>query len=116
MNQNLTQLLVCGLVLVGASVESMAAAANAHPSFEWQKSYARMLPQGDLEWTPEPYIYQPGEVIRYIDYAAGDDANSGATPSAAWKHHPWDPNAGATSAAAADDASLDTFVFKGGVG
>ncbi|MGF1449199.1 MAG: LamG-like jellyroll fold domain-containing protein [Opitutales bacterium] len=88
--------------------------ALTHAEFAWQKDYAKVLPQGELEWAPEPYAYDPGEVIRYIDFESGDDRNDGTSKTAPWKHHPWDPDASAR-AAAARGSEVDTYVFKGGV-
>jgi hypothetical protein len=70
-----------------------------------------VLPSGDLEWTPQPFAFQPGKTVRYIDYADGDDANPG-TKAAPWKHHPWD--AAATGQAAKASGPV-TYVFKRGV-
>src|SRR6185295_5074669 len=69
-------------------------------------------PKGDLAWRPHPFVFEKGTSIRYIDYEAGDDANSGETPATPWKHHPWDPKATGKSAAA---SGVDTYVFKRGV-
>ena len=80
--------------------------------YSWQKPHVNILPNGDLEWAPEPYLFQPGDTVRYIDYEAGDDANSGQSPAQAWKHHPWDRDATGTAAQAAGPI---TYVFKGGV-
>ncbi len=81
--------------------------------YSWQKPHAKVLPTGDLEWTPEDFEYSPGEVVRYIDFESGNDANDGATKATAWKHHPWDPAATAKAKSGAN--GVDTFVFKQGV-
>ncbi len=78
--------------------------------FSWQKPHAKVLPEGDLDWAPEPYRYQPGKTVRFIDYEDGNDANPG-TPDKPWKHHPWDP----ASRITADVSNVDTYVFRGGV-
>lgn len=64
---------------------------------QWQETAS---PQGivkngtiDTQWTPKTFVYQPGKSIRYIDYAQGNDNNSGVSPAQAWQHHPWDPAA-----------------------
>ncbi|MFP4382302.1 MAG: LamG-like jellyroll fold domain-containing protein [Candidatus Sumerlaeia bacterium] len=93
-----------------APICSIHAQDNA---FFWQEDYARLIPTGDLEWTPEPYTYKPGSTVRFIDYEAGDDNNSGDSKTAAWKHHPWDP--AATGVARTGASGIDTYVFKGGV-
>lgn len=52
----------------------------------------------------------------YIDYAGGNDTNTGLSTGAAWKHVPGDANA--TSNALAKEKTLspgDTIIFKGGV-
>ncbi len=91
-----------------------AGTALASGEFVWQKDYAKVLPQGELEWAPEPYAYDPGEVIRYIDFESGDDRNEGTSKTSPWKHHPWDEDA-TGKAAAARGSDVDTYVFKGGV-
>jgi concanavalin A-like lectin/glucanase superfamily protein len=96
-----------GIVLVAC----VACAALSAEEYSWQKPYAKVLPQGDLEWAPEPFVYEAGEAVRYIDYDAGDDGNPG-TKDRPWKHHPWDAAAKGQSAAA---TGVDTYVFKRGV-
>src|SRR3954468_16794935 len=81
-------------------------------AWSWQESYADVDPKGDLKWKPHPFVYEKGNAVRYIDFDAGNDGNSGETTAAAWKHHPWDPNATGKCAA---DATGDTYVFKRGV-
>ncbi len=79
--------------------------------YAWQKPQAKVLPNGDLQWAPEPFEYQPGKVVRYIDFQGGNDANPG-TKAQPWKHHPWDTQA---TGKAAEASGVDTYVFKGGV-
>ncbi len=79
--------------------------------YEWQIPQANVTPQGDIEWTPQPFEMKVGEVVRYIDYENGDDANSGESKDAAWKHHPWDRFA--TGNAAAHEG-VTTYIFKRG--
>ncbi len=81
-------------------------------TYPWQVAHARVLPTGDLEWTPRPFTYDPGPSVRYIDFDRGDDRADGTSPDTAWKHHPWDPQA---QARAADAAGPHTYVFKRGV-
>jgi hypothetical protein len=80
--------------------------------FSWQKPHAQVLPTGDLEWAPEPFRFQAGRTVRYIDFEGGSDANDGASKATPWKHHPWDPNATGKAKASAD--TVATFVFKRG--
>ncbi len=80
--------------------------------FSWQRSHARLLPTGDLDWAPEPFVFEPGSSVRYIDFEGGDDAHDGLTPANAWRHHPLDP---AARGAARGGVGPHTFVFKGGV-
>ena len=80
--------------------------------FSWQKPYAKVLPEGDLEWAPQPFKFVVGKSIRYIDYENGKDLNDGRSKSTPWKHHPWDKNAGGKSK---DCRGIHTYVFKGGV-
>jgi len=81
-------------------------------NFVWEQEYARFVAPNDLEWTPKAFEFEAGETTRYIDYEGGDDANSGASPDRAWKHHPWDQRA---KGEAARFSGIATYVFKRGV-
>ncbi len=87
------------------------AVAGEPTSWPWQDPQARVLPTGDLQWKPQPFVYEAGDSVRYIDYEGGDDANLG-TRQRPWKHHPWDP---AAQGRAASATGVDTYVFKRGV-
>jgi hypothetical protein len=87
---------------------SLASAAD----YSWQEPSAKVLPSGDLEWTPRAFVYAPGASIRYIDYENGKDSNDGLATGTAWKHHPWDPEAKGKAAAC---EGVHTYVFKRGV-
>ncbi len=87
------------------------APASAQP-FPWSAPHARVLPQGELEPTPEPFVFTPRSPLRYIDFEHGDDSRSGTSPESAWKHHPWDPAAGGL---ARSTRGPHTYVFKRGV-
>ncbi len=50
----------------------------------------------------------------YVDYASGNDANSGLSAAQAWKHAPGDTNASGTARGTSLSAG-DTVLFKGGV-
>ena len=90
---------------------ALLAAAGEPTAWPWQDPKAQVLPTGDLEWKPQPFVYVAGESIRYIDYEGGNDANPG-TREQPWQHHPWDPAATGQAAAA---KGIDTYVFKRGV-
>jgi hypothetical protein len=79
--------------------------------YSWNQPQAEVDPKGGLSWKPQPYVFTPGETVRYIDFENGNDNNPG-TKSEPWKHHPWDENAAGNAAAA---EGVDTYVFKGGV-
>ncbi|MFW5845051.1 MAG: hypothetical protein ACOCXJ_02380, partial [Planctomycetota bacterium] len=79
--------------------------------FPWQDPHAEVLPNGDLALKQEPFVFEAGDTLRYIDYESGDDAAAG-TRDAPWQHHPWDAAASGTAAA---HAGPTTYVFKGGV-
>src|SRR4051794_1584382 len=67
---------------------------DAPPSrWSWQESQAKVDPRGDLKWNPRPFVFEKRASVRYIDFEAGNDANSGDATETAWKHHPWDPAA-----------------------
>ncbi|MFW6217570.1 MAG: hypothetical protein ACOC4K_01110, partial [Verrucomicrobiota bacterium] len=85
---------------------------NNSTPYSWQESHSTVTPEGTLEWAPEPFVFEAGSTVYYIDYENGDDANAGTSTSDPWKHHPWDANATAVAATASGPA---TYVFKGGV-
>jgi hypothetical protein len=80
-------------------------------AYPWQEPQAQVLPNGDLKWTPKPFVYRAGTSVRYIDYASGNDSNAGTSKSAPWKHHPWDA---AATGVAASTRGAHTYVFKRG--
>ena len=80
--------------------------------WSWQEPNATVSPNGDLDWKPEPFHFEAGESVRYIDYAGGRDENDGTTKQSPFKHHPWDANATAKAAAC---KGIHTYVFKRGV-
>ena len=84
---------------------------SAAAQFAWQTPQAKVLPNGDLEWAPQPYKFTTGDKIRYIDYENGNDGHSGASKEEPWKHHPWDV---AATGNAAEASGVITYVFKGG--
>ncbi len=88
------------------------ASSQVWAQYSWGQPHAKVLPTGDLQWAPKPYVYTPGQQIRYIDFQNGDDQYDGKTPAKAWKHHPWDHQATANSKQA---QNVDTYVFKCGV-
>lgn len=85
--------------------------ANAE-TWSWQKPHANVLPNGDLEWSPKPFVFEHGKSIRYIDFENGSDANNGTAKNTPWKHHPRDDNAKGKAAAC---KGIHTYVFKRGV-
>ncbi len=95
-----------------ACLVGFAAVCGAAETYSWQQSYAKVDPKGNLTWTPKMFTFEKGQTVRYIDFAAGNDANPGTSPDKAWKHHPWDPQAAGQAKAA---AGVDTYVFKRGV-
>ncbi len=81
------------LTFVILAVPGMGYAAEPDTPYSWQKPHARVLPDGDLQWAPEPFTFTAGRSVRYIDFESGDDANDGLGKQTPWKHHPWDTNA-----------------------
>lgn len=80
--------------------------------WSWNQTPAEITTTGDLQWKPEPFVFDAGPAPRYIDFDAGNDANSGEAKDAAWKHHPWDP---AAAGKAKECKGLHAYVFKRGV-
>jgi hypothetical protein len=100
------------LVLVAIASVVSAAGVRAPKTYSWQEQHARAIGTGDLEWAPEPFVFEPGRSVRYIDFEKGNDSNSGRSKDSAWKHHPWDGRAGAVAASC---KGINTYVFKRGV-
>src|SRR5208282_3446451 len=98
------------VAVITAVPGSIATASEATP-WPWQDPKAQVLPTGDLEWKPQPFVYVAGDSVRYIDYEGGNDANPG-TREQPWQHHPWDA---AATGKAATATGIDTYVFKRGV-
>jgi hypothetical protein len=90
----------------------IAGAAGATARWSWQEPHARVLPTGDLEWAPQPFEFQAGPSLRYIDFDSGNDAHDGRSQQQPWKHHPWDPSATGQAKAG---TGAHTYVFKQGV-
>lgn len=99
------------LLALGGPAGAQSPAPPA-PLWSWQQTHARVDPRGDLSWEPRPFVFERGASVRYIDFAEGDDTHSGENSASAWKHHPWDPQAGGRAAAA---TGRHTYVFKRGV-
>jgi len=99
------------LAFLLALVVGAGSAAVQGAQYSWQEEHAKVLPQGDLEWARQPFVFEAGDSVRYIDYEAGSDSNPG-TKESPWKHHPWDTAAVGRAAAA---GGVDTCVFKRGV-
>jgi hypothetical protein len=100
------------LATSGRAAEAEKARSVSTAGWSWQKPHANVLPKGDLEWAPKPFEFRAGESLRYIDFDSGNDTNSGTSRQAAWKHHPWDPNA---TGRAKVCKGPHTYVFKQGV-
>jgi hypothetical protein len=77
------------LIAAHGAVDAQSAAR-----WSWQEAQAKVLPTGDLEWAPRPFEFKSGELVRYLDFDSGNDANDGLSKLTPWKHHPWDPHAG----------------------
>lgn len=109
----MTACLVALMIVAGVAGQPLVAASDSETArYSWQKPHARVLPNGTLEWAPQPFVFGKGASVRYIDYEAGDDAKDGLTPQSAWKHHPWDAHA---VGQAKSGKGIHTYVFKGGV-
>ncbi len=95
-------------ILLALSLTLLSAAEK----YPWQNPHAEVLPNGDLNWKPEPFVFKKGDSTRYIDFENGNNNNDGTSQKSAWKHHPWDKNA--TGKAKACNG-IHTYVFKRGV-
>ncbi len=102
----------CWVLWCLAAVVVLPFPVTAGAEYSWQDPHAKVIETGDLQWQPEPFVFETGESVRYIDYEDGDNGNDGKTKRTPWKHHPWD--AGATGRASAA-SGIHTYVFKRGV-
>jgi hypothetical protein len=100
------------LALLSVFCQCADAQQNGSAKWSWQEPQAKVLPTGDLEWTPKVFQFKRGKSVRYIDFEAGDDSNDGLSKQKPWKHHPWD-------SAATEQAKLcrgiHTYIFKQGI-
>ena len=103
---------IVAVVVMMIVVAAPRAVAVDVGDYSWARPHAEVLETGDLAWKPEPFVFEVGESVRYIDYVGGSDDNDGRTPATAWRHHPWDANA---RGQAAGGGEADTYVFKRGV-
>ena len=101
---SLTHLLLAGVIAIHSG-GNLASAGE----YSWQKPHAKVLPNGNLEWAPKPFVFEKGDSVRYIDFEAGNDAKDGKTQKNAWKHHPWDA---AAAGAAKDCKGIHTYVLR----
>jgi hypothetical protein len=100
-------------VVLGLSLQSNCQGVDASsPRFSWQQQHAKVLPTGDLEWAPRPFVFEKGDSVRYVDFDAGSDDNDGISKDKPWKHHPWDSQA---QGKAKECKGIHTYVFKCGV-
>ncbi len=98
-------------LIVCAWLAVCAGGALAGEPYSWQTPHATPAPNGDLAWTPQAFVFEPGDSQRYIDFESGKDENPG-TREAPWKHHPWDAAAQGQAAAC---TGTHSYVFKRGV-
>lgn len=105
-----------GLATCLAAAEGPAPAWSERDVDPWTAPVApeAIVTEGrtDILWVPTAYEPVLGDSRRYIDFAAGDDANDGTSKDTAWKHHPWDP---AATGLAAEATGSHSYLFKGGV-
>src|SRR5207248_3272095 len=76
--------------------------------WSWRQPHSEVLSNGDLKWKPQPFSFEKGDSLRYIDFDAGDDTQDGASREKPWKHHPWDSAALGNAQAC---RGIHTYVF-----
>ena len=69
--------MAAGVVLALAFVLAEGGCAAPKMEYSWQRPQATVLPQGDLAWAPEPFVFEKSGEVRYIDYENGSDDNPG---------------------------------------
>ncbi len=95
-----------------AQAETLVPRKPERSRWSWNLSPSAVTPTGDLQWAPEPFVFEAGSSTRYIDFEHGDDAQDGKSQNSAWKHHPWDSNA---VGQAKECRGIQTYIFKRGV-
>jgi len=95
-----------------AQTQTVAPRTPERDRWSWNAQPAEVTPTGDLRWKPQPFKFEPGASIRYIDFGSGDDSHDGKTKETAWKHHPWDETADGQAKMC---KGIHTYVFKRGV-
>lgn len=106
-------ILTAVVVLMGGfAVEISAAEKSSGKTYSWQQQHVKVLPTGNLEWAPQPFAFETGKSVRYIDFENGDDNHDGLTKQTPWKHHPWDWSA---TGKAKSVNGATTYIFKRGV-
>ncbi len=98
-------------IISATKLKPAAPGKRTAKKYSWETNQAKVLETGNLEWAPKPFVFKAGKSIRYIDFENGNDNNDGTSKSSPWKHHPWDVNATAKSAAC---TGIQTFIFKRG--
>ena len=68
--------LVCMIALLSVGLTCVVA-GEAPARWSWQEPHCKVLPTGDLEWAPQPFVFKAGEAVRYIDFDSGNDARDG---------------------------------------
>jgi len=86
--------------------------ADGEIIYSWEMQQAKVLPKGDLEWAPLPFVFVKGSSVKYIDFENGNDNNDGQSTATPWQHHPWD---NAATGNAKLGSGIQTYVFKRGV-
>ena len=55
---------IAALLLACSFLVVTGAPTRAGVIFSWQETYAKVLPHGDLEWTPKPFRFEKGASLR----------------------------------------------------
>jgi len=111
MQQDWFALALISVTCAGLLETAMAAAEEAPASLHARPAKAATTAEPDLLWSPEPWHFERGLSVRYIDFENGDDAGPG-TKVRPWKHHPWDQHA---TGNAKTSSGVHTYCFKKGV-
>jgi len=98
-----------GLLVSLVCVVGLAALCSAARTYSWRQSYAKVDPKGDLSWKPEPFVFEKGDSVRYIDFDAGDNRGEGATKLAGKLGSAASTSAAPAPAVPANDALQFTF-------
>ena len=62
------------LIILMAALMIAGCAKTAEQAYSWDTPHARVLPQGDLQWAPHPFVFKVGDSVQEGDIVAEMEA------------------------------------------